>query len=85
MTKEQKAKINKVLMEISDELDAIYEETMSNEELSEERQRELDERYMICNAKLDGIMSTMWRLGYLVTSNITTNGKYQIVSRADDE
>ena len=79
MTKKQRAMINDRLMEISNKLEAIYEETMSNEELDKDREEELNKEYIRYTWELEGIRFTMWRLGHIVTSNIATNGKYQII------
>lgn len=73
MTTKQKALLNNRLLELSNKIE--------NCEIDEEGIRQQDILY----AELEGIRNTLYRLGYLVVSNLATDWKYQIVTPADDE
>lgn len=73
MTKRQKDLLNARLMELSNKIEDC--------DIDDEGTRQ----QAIYYAELEGIRNTLYRLGYLVASNLSTNWKYQIITPADDE
>lgn len=73
MTKRQKDLLNARLMELSNKIEDC--------DIDEEGTRQ----QAIYYAELEGIRNTIYRLGYWVASNLSTNWKYQIITPADDE